>query len=142
MDVRSFIESDRESLQELYIESRKAAFPWQDTAEFLSGDFEKDTEGEVIWVAVEQGIPVGFVSTWVQENFIHNLFVHPNYLRREIGSALLAKALDDIGRPARLKCGVLNCKALAFYHSAGWEAAGEGDGNHGRYVLLVLKTGK
>ncbi|MGK0189384.1 MAG: hypothetical protein ACI9R3_005201 [Verrucomicrobiales bacterium] len=59
MDVRSFIESDREGLQQVYIESRKAAFRWQDTARFLPGDFEKDTDGEAIWVAIEEGIPVG-----------------------------------------------------------------------------------
>ena len=40
-------------LRQLYLDSRSATFTWQDTTVFELSDFERDTDGEQIWVAVE-----------------------------------------------------------------------------------------
>ena len=77
MDTRLFAESDRCALREIYLESRTQAFGWMDSSLFSADDFDRDTEGEGIWVATHATGLVGFISAWEPGNFIHNLFVHP-----------------------------------------------------------------
>lgn len=136
MNIRFFNETDRSTLREIYFESRIHAFPWIKRYLFQIDDFERDTEDEVIWVATEHDQPVGFISVWKPENFIHNLFVRPDMLGRGIGSALLREALNHIGRPAALKCVAQNTSARKFYLSKGWKVMGDGKSSRGRYLLM------
>ena len=136
MDTRLFVESDRFALREIYLESRMHAFDWIGGALFSADDFDRDTEGEIIWVATCDARPVGFISVWEPANFIHNLFVHPNFVGKGAGSALLNECLNHIGRPAVLKCGAQNTKARDFYLSKGWKIVSDGDGPDGEYLLM------
>ncbi|MEZ5589608.1 MAG: GNAT family N-acetyltransferase [Gammaproteobacteria bacterium] len=136
--IRPRAMSDLNALREIYLESRKNAFDWMDSTEFSLEDFDRDTEGELIWVALRDDKPVGFISVWAPENFIHNLFIHPSALRQGIGSALLSVCLNNIGRPATLKCLIQNADARAFYLSKGWEIASEDDGPDGEYHLMYF----
>ncbi len=95
MDTRLFAESDRCALREIYLESRMQAFGWMDSSLFRLDDFDRDTEGEIIWVAHQATNPVGFISAWEPENFIHNLFVHPKVAGQGVGSALLNECLRE-----------------------------------------------
>ncbi len=95
----------------------------------------RDEKG--FFVAEVDGKPVGFVAcdaNWVSffENEevgeIHEIFVHPNWQGRGIGSTLLLRALDyarERGRRiAGLWVGVGNLKARRFYEKFGFEERG------------------
>ena len=43
----------------------------------------------MIWVAVQNGHRVGFASVWTNDNFLHNLFVDPQYQSTGVGRLLL-----------------------------------------------------
>jgi GNAT superfamily N-acetyltransferase len=139
MKTREFRESDRPPLRQLYLASRRQAFPWMDSGGMSGGDFDRDTRGELVLVAVEQSVPVGFVSIWEPENFIHNLFVLPRRTGSGIGTALLRDGLARIGRPATLKCQCKNTRAVRFYESRGWRIVSDGEGPDGPFHLMQLE---
>lgn len=127
---------DAEALAALYLETRLHYFHWLNADSLSKGDFSRDTSGERIWVAELNDVLVGFISAWESENYIHNLFVDVKFSRRGIGSALLNTCLENIGRPARLKCVAENFSALDFYHAQGWQTIAEGVGSDGEYQLM------
>ena len=138
IETRFFTEKDRAALQEIYFESRKYTFDWLDSSLFKKSDFDRDTDGECIWVATVSNHPVGFVSVWEPGNFIHNLFVHPSNFGEGIGSVLLNTCLKKIGKPASLKCLDKNVSARNFYLSKGWKIVSYSDGPDGKYQLMHL----
>lgn len=137
--IRELEPQDLPALRQLYFDSRRAYFTWANAARFALDDFDVAIQGETVLVAREGETPVGFVAWWPPENFIHSLFVHPEYLRQGIGTALLTACLAQVGRPAQLKCAQLNAAALAFYRSHGWTVDGEGVGPDGEYYSMILK---
>ena len=136
IETRLFTGKDRAALQEIYFESRVIAFNWLDSSPFKKDDFDRDTDCECIWVATVKDKPVGFISAWEPENFIHNLFVQPSNIGRGIGTALLDVCLKKIGRPAKLKCLENNVSAKNFYLSRGWKIISNGEGPDGNYQLM------
>lgn len=78
-----------------------------------------------VWAWEERGAIVGYVA--FDEDWIDHLFVHPDHHGRGIGSALLARAMED-GRPRRLWTFQKNAPARAFYESKGWTAIRFTDG--------------
>lgn len=136
IETRFFTEKDRGALQEIYFESRKSAFDWLDNFSFKKNNFDRDTDGECIWVATVKDKPVGFISAWEPENFIHNLFVHPSNIGMGVGSVLLHVCLEKIGRPASLKCLEKNIGARNFYLSKGWKIVSSCNGPDGQYQLM------
>lgn len=136
MSTRRFLESDRKALRAVYLETRSQVFTWINAASLRADDFDRDTEGETIWVGACDGRPVAFASIWEPENFIHNLFVHPRAAGQGLGSALLRECLDHLGRPAALKCVAENFAAAGFYQAQGWKCVEEGIGPHGVYLLM------
>ena len=109
-----------------------------DQSLFNLNDFDRDTDGECIWVATVNNLPVGFISVWLADNFVHNLFVHPSNVGQGIGSALLNECLKKIGRPASLKCLVKNSSARDYYLAHGWRIISSGNGPEGEYDLMQL----
>lgn len=136
MVVRRFTENDIECLRQIYLESRLNTFNWLTPSSLFLSDFDRDTAGEVIWVAEQEDSVVGFVSVDEDDNFIHNLFIAPKWLGHGFGSALLEACLLCIGRPARLKCVAENIGALSFYQSRGWYKTGECVSEDGKYYVL------
>lgn len=136
MHTRRFAESDRPALRRVYLETRVQAFDWMDTSSFAEDDFDRDTDGETIWVAADAECLLGFVSVWEPDNFIHNLFVHPGSARQGVGSALLSTCLREIGRPAVLKCLTQNARAKEFYLAKGWRVVADGDSSDGPYLVM------
>lgn len=119
--VREATPDDLPALRTLFLEARRATFVWQREDERAIDDYDRATEGELVLVATIDAIVVGFVSCWLPENFVHNLFVAPDRLRQGIGTALASAALSRLGRPAWLKCDRRNENAVAFYRASGWE---------------------
>ena len=119
MEIIKFKSHYYEATAKIYFESRIATFSFMDTATYSLTDFAKDTDGEEVWVAVEQGVVVGFVSIWKPDNFIHHLFVSPKNLKRGIGVRLLNHA-KKLSNNLSLKCLVQNTNATEFYISQGF----------------------
>ncbi|EQB8945037.1 GNAT family N-acetyltransferase, partial [Vibrio parahaemolyticus] len=114
MEIVRFQAHHYEATARIYVESRVATFSFMDTLAYSLSDFAKDTDGEEIWLAVEQGIVVGFISIWKPENFIHHLFVSPKNLKRGIGLKLLSHA-KELSNSLSLKSLVQNRNATDFY---------------------------
>lgn len=140
IEIRPSRATDLEHLRDLYLVTRQAAFPWVVPENLQRDDFDRDTQDEPILMAVVDGSLTGFVSWWPPENFIHNLFVAPEFQGRGIGQSLLAAALTQIGRPATLKCVQQNEPAIQFYRRLGWEIAGEGATDGVGYFLMSLSN--
>ncbi|CAE1148802.1 GNAT family N-acetyltransferase [Serratia sp. Tan611] len=136
MQIRLYQESDRPFLRRLYLAARKTAFHWRDTSHYQPKDFDRATLGEEIWVAEENGIPLGFVSIHRAEDFIHNLYVDPAQQTRGIGSTLLKQAESTFRTTGALKCLVRNEPALVFYQRHGWRIISQGGEGEDAYYLL------
>lgn len=111
---------DIDALEELFQLSRRHTFILRPAEEFKIGDYAKSTREDEVWVAEEAGVIVGFVSIFVLDNFIHNLFVHPEYQGKGIGKQLLQIAEKNLGKPMSLKAAIDNPKCFSFYEKHGW----------------------
>lgn len=140
MVIRHAEPSDLPALRELFLISRRAAFYWQPPASFKLEDFDEQTEGEVKIVALHGAQPVGFISVWEPDDFIHHLHVEPHLSRHGVGRALLL-ALPGWGAVRyRLKCVSKNKIALAFYLANRFTQIGEGRADNQDYLLLESMT--
>ncbi len=102
--------------------------------------FAPQIEGEEVYLAEADRQAVGFVSVWRPENFIHHLYVLPEYKNRGIGIALINNCIKMYGVPLSLKCAVANSKAQKFYRQNGWVLGDEtGIGDDGLWNRLWLK---
>lgn len=136
MVIREFIEEDRASLRHVYLEARLETFTWLNGSALNLEDFDKDTEDERIWVCEHSKRVIGFISLWEPDNFIHHLFILPEFFRHGYGSQLLEVCIANTGRPVELKCVSLNTSALQFYQSKGWRTISRGVSPDGEYQLM------
>ncbi len=136
LEIREFVESDRALLRQLYVASRAAAFPWLNPSALRLEDFDRDTREERVIVAKLGATPAGFASIWEPDNFLHNLFVHPDHFRKGIGRALIGRSMRYLGGHASLKCLRANSLAHAFYLHLGWHVTGYGESPDGPYYLM------
>ncbi len=135
MEIKEFHADLLEPLRKLYFESRSSTFTWLDARQFELSDFERDTEGERLWVAMESDRVVGFLSIQEPDNFIHHLYIDPNSLRGGIGSTLLDMCKLNYSELS-LKCLIKNQKALHFYESQGFvKCASGGHGDESYYSM-------
>ncbi|PWC31030.1 GNAT family N-acetyltransferase [Azospirillum sp. TSO35-2] len=123
--IRSARAADQARCAEIFLDGRRAAFPWQPADRFGLDDYYDCVREDIVLVAESDGAVVGFVSLDPQARVIHNLFIAPDWHKRGIGSALLRAALDRLGGslrhgPAELACAARNAAARAFYERNGW----------------------
>ena len=130
--------TDTNALADIYYQSRIATFDWMNADEIQLDDFHRDTKGEKVWVAELKGHVVGFVSFWEVEGFIHHLFVLPDYVSQGVGSQLLATCLNQMSKPATLKCVSANTNALSFYKQKGWKTIDYGTSDGVEYQIMQL----
>ncbi|AEX51023.1 GNAT family N-acetyltransferase [Rahnella aquatilis] len=135
LTVRPYEEADRPFLRTLYLASRKHTWTWLED-DFQLEDFDRAVIGETILVAERDGHLLGFASIFTQEDFLHNLFVDPQYQGTGAGSALLHAAEQTFTRQGSLKCLVKSEKSVAFYLSKGWNIISRGDSPKGEYYLF------
>lgn len=126
------------ALRDLFLRTRLVTFTWMDSSQFALNDFERETEGEYILVAHDDGVLVGFISIWLPDNFVHHLYVDERYQNRNIGTALLKAAIAKVGLPIRLKCELNNAKAVSFYEWKGFIEKERGQTVNGEYILFEL----
>lgn len=131
-------EKDIDALRNLFLRTKLKTFSWIDPSQFKLSDFEKETDGEYILVALDDELLVGFVSIWAADNFVHHLYVDEKYHNKNIGTELLKATIDKIGLPIRLKCEVNNTKAVGFYKQKGFVEKERGQSKNGTYILFEL----
>ena len=125
-------------LRTIFLKERQRTFTEQDTSEFKLEDFDKQTQGEYILSALIDDIPVGFISIWMPNNFIHHLYVDNAYQGKNIGTQLLKAAIQKTAFPITLKCLVSNTKAIDFYLRKGFVEKSRGQSSNGTYILFEL----
>ena len=133
--IREANENDAEALEILFQLTRQKTFTYASPDAFKIGDYKKSVEGEEVWVAEADGKIIGFVSLWLPDNFIHNLFIHPDWQGRGIGSLLLKKAEERLSFPIELKVTTTNSKACVFYEKHGWNKVAIGNNGIEEYFL-------
>jgi GNAT superfamily N-acetyltransferase len=134
--VRPCTETDRSKLAAIYRDCRAEA-DWLPSHARKTSNFERDTEGEELFVAVgSDDEPEGFVSVWRPDAFIHHLYVRRESRRKGVGLMLLKSLEAWLPLPWKLKCLRANAGALAFYFSQDWKEIESGDGNEGPFAVL------
>ena len=136
MIIRPWQESDRPFLRTLFLHSRRANWTWLNGSDWQLEDFDAVTLDETIWVAEEDGHRLGFAAVYVNDNFLHSLFVDPDAQGKGVGSALLKKVQAEFTSTGSLKCLTQNQRALAFYQHHGWHVEAEGKSPDGDYLLM------
>jgi len=107
-----------------------------DSSAWQLEDFDAATLDEGIWVAEQDGHRLGFASVSTNDNFLHNLFVDPNYQSLGVGHVLLEHVQKTFTSTGSLKCLVKNERAVAFYQRHGWHIEATGDSPDGEYYLM------
>lgn len=138
MEIREIKKNDYDSLRTLFLKERQTTFSWIDSSHFHLNDFEKEIKGEYVLVAILDHIPVGFISIWIPNNFIHHLYVDQKYHDKGIGTKLLIATIEKTKFPITLKCLENNKKAVDFYRRKGFIEAERGLSEHGNYILFEL----
>ncbi len=90
LHVRPGEPADSPALRQIFLRARSLS--WTGFRRGVAaGDFDAATADEQLWVAECDGQPVGFAAVWTADNFLHHLFVDPDWQGKHIGSALLAQ---------------------------------------------------
>ena len=134
LNLRPATESDAIAVAEVYLRSRKelvACAPLvhsdRSVYEWVVG---KLIPAGNVTVASIENIIVGFVAVSRDSEFswIEQLYVAPAYLRRGVGTMLLAHAKSELSPPIRLYTFECNDTARRFYEHHGFNAIGSSDG--------------
>ena len=125
-------------LQRIFLEVRQKTFYWLDTQNFHLSDFDHETQGEFVLVAVFNDKVVGFISLWLPGNFIHHFYIDAEFQQHKIGTKLLEEAIQIMETPITLKCLEKNIRAIEFYKKRGFVATDKGISNHGEYISFTL----
>ncbi|MCF2447221.1 GNAT family N-acetyltransferase [Dyadobacter sp. CY345] len=136
LKISAYTQVHTSKLREVFLESRKLAFPWKDPKEFRLNHFDEVIKDEKVLVALHDDIPIGFIAWWPPASFIHSLFIDPNFVGRGIGKLLLEGCMEQISLPASLKCLKANEAALRFYKKHSWVIEDSGLSPDGDYFLL------
>jgi|TARA_R110001583_G_scaffold1867_11_gene14273 GNAT superfamily N-acetyltransferase len=136
VEISDFEENDRTRLQQIYFEVRNSTFAWLPKDSVDKSSFNQDTEGEYILVAKVGAEIVGFASIWLQDSFLHHLYISKHYQRKGIGTLLLNKIIEKANSDLSLKCLKQNKSGVHFYLKSGWVAVSEGTSNEGEYILF------
>ncbi len=129
-------QSNYEELREIFFTVRRNTFHWIEPEELKLSDFDESTKDELILIALIKNEIVGFVSVWVPDKFIHNLFVLQDFQGKGVGTALVNGVVKRVGLPLTLKCVKSNTKAFNYYKSHNWTIEKEEMGNEGLYYLM------
>ena len=127
-----------EELREIFLIVRQNTFHWVEPEDLKLSDFDESTKDELILMALIKNKVVGFISIWVPDKFIHNLFVLKEYQGKGVGTSLVNEAIKRVGLPLTLKCVKSNTKAFNYYKSHNWKIEKEEMGNEGSYYLMKL----
>ncbi len=128
--------SDYPRLRQLFLDARLASWTWLNGDQWRLEDFDAVVQDEQLWVAECGDVLAGFASVWVIDNFLHNLFVDPQWQGKGVGSLLLEQVQRSFKHSGTLKCLSRNENALRFYQHHGWKLEAQGASPDGDYWLM------
>jgi ribosomal protein S18 acetylase RimI-like enzyme len=134
LTVRPIQRGDHSRVAEIFVIARRHAFPWIPPERFRLSDLKRETEGEAILVAEQEGRIVGFAAVWEPDSFLHHLYIDPAIHRRGIGRALMEALARTCEKPIELKCQINNKPAMAFYRRLGFTTHDSGISDIGPWV--------
>lgn len=124
--IREYREEDFDAVTILWRVAREKLLPdgvtdtghcfYEDQDYFCNQILKKNR----VWVVELDRRPVAFMA--MEDNFIDQLYVHPDYQRRRIGEALLAFARERSPEHLWLFTLQANVQARAFYEKNGFAA--------------------
>jgi GNAT superfamily N-acetyltransferase len=130
LTLRQATESDAEAIGRLHHFTMKTSLPFlpelhtpEAVVVYVGQRLMPTNE---VWVAEEGGQVVGYTA--FNDEWVNQLYVHPDAQGRGIGPKLLAKALED-GRPKRLWTFQQNARARKFYEDRGFSLLELTDGS-------------
>ena len=118
--VRPFEQEDELGCSRIMANAMSQAFYWTKVGGVDINYFRTITAEENLIVAELAGQIVGFASIYVPDNFLHHLYVEPEFQGKGAGTALLQEMHSIIGSDVALKCLVQNKTARGFYVANGW----------------------
>ena len=124
--IREAAPADQATCAEIFVESYRSAFKWEEPDECTPQRYFDSIAGEQQWVGLLGDKIISLISIDWSENFVHSLYVLPAFQRRGFGAALLDQALLVARGPCELKCDQQNQAAVDFYRRTGWREVGEG----------------
>jgi len=139
IEITEVFPFDKDALREIYLTCRKELIEGPITGTFQLADFDAHTKGEHILVARYNGAIAGFISMWLQENFLHHLYISKEFQQRGIGSVLLKAGCKLTTSTVQLKCLEKNSNAIAFYQKHGFTEKSRGKSKDGDYILFEKK---
>jgi len=101
--------------------------PW--TRDQIKDDIQANIDSEN-WVFIEDDKVVGYIFGWIIQNefHLHNIAVHPDYLRKKIGRKLIqhiiSRVADQKVNVILLEVSVNNFSARKCYQSLGFIQTG------------------
>ncbi|MDQ3067290.1 MAG: GNAT family N-acetyltransferase, partial [Actinomycetota bacterium] len=140
MTVRHAAAGDFEALQALWERWQSespAPPPWADVSwDANRQEFEQALDANALFLAEENGEPVGFVTAWLEDHFarIGDLYVAEAGRRHGTGSALVETVIENLrARGATHLFLNANPTALAFYEKLGFR-------EESRNLVLALEV--
>ena len=127
---------DHDACARVFLAAYRQAFPDHPDAYYVPERYDESILGEEQWVAVLKSEIVAVLSIFWPENFIHSLYVAPDFQGRGVGTALLEAVCREAHGDCELKCDQANRRAIAFYRHKGWREVGEGIADTGPWVRL------
>lgn len=134
ISFRSANACDAPRIVEIYLVSRKTCVPFAPLAhsdEEVREWIRQHLIPQGVTVAVLDGEIVGFMALSRDEKigWIEQLYLHPAFLRRGIGSQFVERAKAELRAPIRLYTFQENNLARHFYERHGFKAIAFGDGS-------------
>ena len=135
--IREAASADSDRLTEIFRAARAASFPNSPIRADRIEDFLRETEGELVLVALDSDARIqGWMSIWQPKSFIHHLYVDPPVQGRGVGRSLLMALPRWVPPPYSLKCLRANDTAMRYYTRLGWAEIGAGTNEEGGYAIL------
>lgn len=133
--VRDMTDADESACADIFARAWAHAFPHHVRA--IDEDvFLRETDGELVLVAEQDGRVTGFAAIFEPESFLHHLYVDPALHKRGTGRALLDAARARCAARLSLKVQSTNESARAFYAHLGYGEYARGADEYGVWILL------
>jgi ribosomal protein S18 acetylase RimI-like enzyme len=135
LELRPATLGDAEAVAEVFLRSRKELVPFAPLAHSDEDVRAWIPRGLIpagrTTVAVVDGSVVGFISISTAEGYswITQLYLHPAWIGRGIGTRLLELARRELPPPIRLYTFQENQRARAFYERRGFDVVSFSDGS-------------
>ena len=139
MQIVSITSSEYDAIYDIYTKARSSNIT-NTKSDLTFLQFQQDIKGESIFVSKINSQIVGYISLWEPDNFVHHLYIMPQFQNNGIGNKLLEWCKKKYGLPLSLKCEEANYLAQRFYEINGWRVEDKGVGGDGPYLLYVLRN--